>query len=54
MKVKELIERLEKINPDFDVILCKDSEGNGFNECVDVELHKYVNEEEYANISTNF
>ena len=30
MKVKELIEELEKLNPEKEVILSKDEEGNGF------------------------
>ena len=30
MKVKELIKELEKLNPEMDVILQKDAEGNGF------------------------
>ena len=30
MKVKELIEQLTKLDPELDVILQKDSEGNGY------------------------
>ncbi len=30
MKVKELIEILQKCNPELDVVLQKDSEGNGY------------------------
>ena len=37
MKVKELIEELQKLDPELDVILQKDEEGNGFNLCGGVE-----------------
>ena len=30
MKIKEVIEKLEKFNPDLEVYLSVDSEGNGF------------------------
>lgn len=30
MKIGTLIEALQSLNPDFDVVLSRDSEGNGF------------------------
>lgn len=33
MKVKDLIAELQKLNPELDVILQRDSEGNGYESC---------------------
>jgi hypothetical protein len=30
MKVKELLEKLQSINPEYEVVLARDEEGNGF------------------------
>ena len=38
MKVKELIEILSKCNPDADVVLSRDEEGNGYGSLSDVSL----------------
>ena len=35
MTVKVLIKKLQKFNPDYDVILQKDSEGNGYSPLTD-------------------
>jgi hypothetical protein len=37
MKVKELIAELETLDPNLDVILQKDSEGNGYSPCAGVD-----------------
>lgn len=37
MNVKELIEQLQKLNPEQDVIIQKDGEGNGYSPLSDVE-----------------
>lgn len=37
MKVKELIEALQKIDPECEVILQKDSEGNGYSPLEDID-----------------
>lgn len=33
MKIKELMDELGKLNPDMEVMLQIDSEGNGYNQC---------------------
>jgi len=33
MKVREVIEELQKMDPELDVILQKDGEGNGYSPC---------------------
>ena len=38
MKVKELIEILSKCNPDADVVLSRDEEGNGYSSLSGVSL----------------
>lgn len=44
MKIKELIEKLSKLNPDATIILQKDSEGNGYSPLYDIEECIYVPE----------
>ena len=42
MTVKELIETLSKINPEWEVVIAIDEEGNGFNPLEDIETnHMY-------------
>jgi len=43
VKVKDLIIMLESLNPEDDVILAGDSEGNYFSEGVDIERGVYEN-----------
>lgn len=45
MKVKELIEILEKLNPDREVVLSSDEEGNRFNTLFDVGIGDWWDEE---------
>jgi len=49
MKVKELIKRLSKENPEHEVVLSRDEEGNGFSSLAGVELFKYLDGEIYSN-----
>lgn len=43
MKVKELIETLSKLNPELDVLIAKDAEGNGFSILHEVGInHSYI------------
>jgi hypothetical protein len=42
MKVKDLIEQLSKLDPDANVVLQKDSEGNGYSPCAGAEEALYV------------
>lgn len=44
MKVKELREALANAPDDFDVILSRDAEGNGFSPLADAEPCKYIAE----------
>lgn len=44
MKVKELIEQLDELDPEAEVILQKDSEGNGYSPCVGAESCIYIPE----------
>ena len=37
MKVKKLIKELKKCNPDSEVILAKDEDGNGFSPLVEID-----------------
>lgn len=37
MKVSELIEKLQELDPELKIYLSKDEEGNGFSTLVDVE-----------------
>jgi hypothetical protein len=41
MKIKELIERLQKENQDDIVVISRDEEGNGFGLLHDIDLAKY-------------
>ena len=38
MKNKDLIEQLQKLDPEMPVVMSRDSEGNGFSPVCDVEL----------------
>ena len=42
MKVKELIEELKKVDPEREVIMAKDDEGNGFSPLADFSQDLYV------------
>lgn len=44
MKVKELIEILQKVNPDYDVILSQDEEGNAYFPVRDCTEAMYLSE----------
>ena len=44
MKVRELIEELSKLNPEFDVIMQKDGEGNSYSPCAGVDITHYMPE----------
>jgi len=49
MKVRELINKLLKENPDADVIIQKDSEGNGYSPLRDVDGKcVYIPETDYS------
>lgn len=39
MKVKELIEKLSKAEPEAEVVLQKDAEGNGYSPLADADLN---------------
>jgi len=38
MKNKDLIEQLQKLDPEMPVVMSRDSEGNGFSPVCDVDL----------------
>ena len=42
MKVKDLIKTLQSADPDTEVIIQADSEGNGYSPCAGAELAIYV------------
>lgn len=42
MKVKDLITELQKLDPEFDVIMQRDPEGNGYSPCAGVETTHYI------------
>jgi hypothetical protein len=48
MKVRELIKALSKCSPDAEVILSKDSEGNGFSPCANTYDGFYVAENTWS------
>lgn len=49
MKVKELLAALAKANPDAEVILQRDAEGNGYSPCEGADLKAvYVPENTYS------
>jgi len=48
MKVSELIEQLQKLNPDALVVLQKDSEGNGYSPLAGAEGAIYIAESSYS------
>jgi hypothetical protein len=41
MNVKQLIKRIEKLDPDMLVVMSTDSEGNGFDTLSSIETHSY-------------
>lgn len=41
MKVKKLIEALSKLNPDLEVILSADAEGNSFSEVEELGIYHF-------------
>ncbi len=49
MKVNELIKRLQRENPNIDVVLSIDEEGNGFSSIELVESAKSLHGEIYGN-----
>lgn len=40
MKVKDLIEKLQKLNPNLLVIMARDSEGNNYGPLISVENYR--------------
>lgn len=42
MKVKDLIKKLQKLDQNSEVVMSRDSEGNGFSPLEDVEAGVYV------------
>lgn len=48
MKVKDLIERLSELDPQMDVIVQKDSEGNDYSPLVNLHVGVYVPETTYS------
>jgi len=44
MKVKDLIEALEGVDPEREVILARDAEGNGYHYCVDLSEARFDGE----------
>ena len=42
MKVKQLIKQLQKVNPNFEVVLSKDGEGNSFSPASDIGVYAYT------------
>lgn len=41
MKIKALIKKLSKLNPELNVVMSKDAEGNSFSPIADLELCHY-------------
>jgi hypothetical protein len=52
MKVRKLIEQLQTIDPEREVVLSRDEEGNGFSSLEDVELMTYLDGEVYIECLT--
>lgn len=48
MKVKELIEELQKLDPELQLICQKDSEGNGYSPLAGADLACYVEENTWS------
>lgn len=48
MKIKELIKELKALNPESEVILQKDSEGNGYSPLSGIEAGVYVPESTWS------
>lgn len=48
MKVKDFIMYLERFNPELDIILSKDSEGNGFSPLHSVTHEMYIAESTWS------
>ena len=52
MKVKELINRLSKEDPNIEVMVSIDEEGNGFESLAEVGTYKYFDGEVYGDDDT--
>lgn len=48
MKVKDLIKKLQKLDPNSSVVMSRDSEGNGFSPLEDVEVGVYFQDETWC------
>lgn len=48
MKVKELIDQLQFLDPEAEVVIAKDSEGNGFGPLSEIEPGVYVAESTWS------
>lgn len=48
MKVRDLIKELEKVNPDLDVVLSKDSEGNCYSPIAHADVGQYEPESTWS------
>lgn len=48
MKVKELIAKLQEQDPNYEVVLSKDAEGNGFSPLADLSAENYVAENTWS------
>lgn len=48
MKIKELIEILSEMNPELEVILQKDPEGNGYSPLAGAEVGEYLPTSTYS------
>jgi len=47
MKVEDLIETLERLDPELEVVLSSDSEGNSFSPCSEYGIGFYVADSAY-------
>jgi len=48
MKIRELLAQLEGLDPEREVILQKDAEGNGYSPCAGLGLGAYVADSTYS------
>jgi len=48
MKVKDLVKKLQKEDPDLLVVVARDEEGNGFSPLHEFTLEKYVADSKYS------
>lgn len=44
MKIKDLIKELSEVNPELEVVMSKDAEGNSFSPLSDIGICKYTAE----------